>query len=125
MKINLSHWTLRLLLLNATALLLTAGCATNKEGSYNNDFHQDLPTSPQYSIKLIDNSHFQVIVRQGSPYEGQQRVVYVKQAAAAVAENEARHRGWENWDLNYIQDRDQGWMHVVIADVTRKNAIEK
>jgi len=42
-----------------------------------------------------------------------------------VAETEAKRRGWESWDLGYIQERNQGWMHIVIADVSRKNAIEK
>src|SRR5258708_24077096 len=125
MKINLFRWTRRLLVLNAAVLILTAGCATHHEGSYNKDFHQNLPTSPKYVIENIDDSHFQVTVRQGSPYEGPQRIIFVKEVASAVAENEARHRGWKNWDLNYIQDSDQGWMHIVIADVTRKNSVEK
>ena len=43
---------------------------------------------------------------------------------AAGAASEAKRRGWQNWDLGYIQERDQGWMHVVIADVARKNAVE-
>jgi hypothetical protein len=57
--------------------------------------------------------------------KGTDRVIYVKQAASAVAESEAKRRGWKNWDLNYIQERDAGWMHIVIADVTRKNAVER
>ena len=36
---------------------------------------------------------------------------------------EAKRRGWQNWNLDYIQERDKGWMHIVIADVTRKNAV--
>jgi hypothetical protein len=54
-----------------------------------------------------------------------ERVVYVKEVASTVAATEAKRRGWQNWNLDYIQERDQGWMHIVIADVTRKNAIEK
>jgi hypothetical protein len=57
--------------------------------------------------------------------EGSQRVIYVKQVASTVAESEAKRRGWPNWNLDYIQERDQGWMHIVIADVTRKNAVER
>jgi hypothetical protein len=42
-----------------------------------------------------------------------------------VARSESKQRGWSAWDLNYIQDRDRGWMRVVIAEVTRKNAVER
>lgn len=115
----------QLLLLNVALALFAAGCATHDEHSYNQDFNQSLPTAPKYFIENIDDTHFKVTVHQGSPADGPERVIYVKQAASAVAENEARHRGWPSWDLNYVQERDQGWMHVVIAEVTRKNAIEK
>jgi hypothetical protein len=125
MKINQFRWPLRLLLLNAAVLLLTAGCATHNERSYNQDYNQNLPTSPKYVIENVDDTHFKIVVHQGSPLDGPQRVIEVKQAASVVAENEARHRGWQNWDLEYIQERDKGWMHIVIADVTRKNAVEK
>ena len=124
MKINQFRWPLRLLLLNATVLLLTAGCATHNERSYNQDFNQNLPASPIYVVENIDDTHFKITVRQGSTLDGPQRIIYVKQAAAAVAESEARRRGWQNWDLEYIQERDKGWMHIVIGDVTRKNAVE-
>ena len=60
----------------------------------------------------------------GSPYDGSQRIVFVKQVASTVAADEAKRRGWSNWDLNYIQERDQGWMHIVVAVVTRQNAVE-
>ncbi|MGB7767992.1 MAG: hypothetical protein WBN22_03960 [Verrucomicrobiia bacterium] len=115
---------LRLLLLNVTLAVLAAGCATHNERSYNQDFNQNLPTSPKYTIENIDDTHFQVTVHQGSPAPGTQRIIYVKEVASTVAATEARRRGWQNWDLNYIQERDQGWMHIVIADVTRKNAVE-
>jgi hypothetical protein len=124
MKINQFRWPLRLLLLNASVLLLTAGCATHNERSYNQDYNQNLPTSPKYSIENVDDTHFHVIVHQGSPLDGPQRVIDVKTAASAVADTEARRRDWQNWNLDYVQERDQGWMHIVIADVTRKNAIE-
>jgi len=125
MKTNRIRRTLRLLLLNATLVVLAAGCATQNERSYNQDFNQNLPTSPKYTIENVDDTHFHVIVHQGSPLPGTQRVIFVKEVASAVAGNEAKHRGWKNWDLGYIQERDQGWMHIVIADVTRKNAVEK
>jgi hypothetical protein len=129
MKKNQLRWTLRLLLLNATLVatlvVFTTGCATHNEKSYNQEFNQNLPTSPKYTIENVNDSCFQVEVHQGSPLTGPDRIIYVKRVASAVAENEAKNRGWKNWDLNYIQERDQGWMHVVIADVTRKNAVEK
>ena len=124
MKTNQLRRTLRLLLFNATLAVLAAGCATHNEKSYNQDFNQNLPTSPKYTIENVDDTHFQVTVHQGSPLPGTQRVIYAKEAAAAVAQSEAKRRGWQNWNLDYIQERDQGWMHVVIADVTRKNAVE-
>ena len=125
MKINQLRWTLRLLLLNATLSLLATGCATSNEGSYNQDFHQNLPTSPNYAIENVNDTDFHVIVHQGTALKGTDRVIYVKQVASAVAENEAKNRGWKNYDLNYIQEYDQGWMHVVVADITRKNPVEK
>jgi hypothetical protein len=124
MKTNQLRRTLRLLLFNATLAVLAAGCATHNERSYNQDFNQNLPTSPKYTIENVDDTHFQVTVHQGSPLPGTQRIIYAKEAAAAVAQSEAKRRGWQNWNLDYIQERDQGWMHVVIADVTRKNAVE-
>ena len=124
MKTNRIRRTLRLLLLNATLVVLAAGCATQNERSYNQDFNQNLPTSPNYTIENVDDTHFHVIVHQGSPLPGTQRIIFVKQVASTVAATEAKRRGWQNWDLGYIQERDQGWMHIVIADVTRKNAVE-
>jgi hypothetical protein len=118
------RWMIRLLLLNAAAVVLAAGCATNNERSFNQDYNQNLPSSPKYAIANVDDTHFTVTVHQGSPLPGPARVIYMKQAAAAVAETEAKHRGWQNWDLNYIQERDQGWMHIIIAEVTRKNPVE-
>ena len=123
MKTNQLRWTIRLLLLNATLVLLATGCATS-DRSFNQDFNQNLPTSPKYTIENVDDTHFQVIVHQGSPLPGTQRIIFVKEVASTVAATEAKRRGWQNWDLGYIQERDQGWMHIVIADVTRKNAVE-
>ena len=124
MKTNLLRRTLRLLLFNATLVVLAIGCATHNERSYNQDFNQNLPTSPKYTIENVSDTHFKVIVHQGSPLRGTERIIYVKEVAAAVAQSEAKRRDWQNWNLDYIQERDQGWMHIVIADVTRKNAVE-
>ena len=123
MNTNEFSRTFRLLLLNASLVVLVVGCATPHERSYNRDFNQNLPTSPNYSIEDVDDAHFKVIVHQGSPLPGTQRIIYVKEVVSAVAANEARRRGWQNWDLGYIQERDQGWMHIVIAEVARKNAV--
>jgi len=123
MKINQIHGTLQLLALSAT-LLLAAGCITPADRSYNQDFNQNQPTSPKYSIANIDDTHFHLTVHQGSPYSGPQRVIYMKRAASVVAATEAKRRGWPNWKLEYIEERDQGWMHILKADVTRENAAE-
>jgi hypothetical protein len=125
MKTNRLRPTLRLLLLNAALVVLAAGCASNNERSYNRDFNQNLPTSPNYTIENVDDTHFKVTVYQGTPLPGTERITFVKEVASTVAASEARHRGWQNWELGYIQERDQGWMHIVIADVTRENAVEK
>jgi hypothetical protein len=125
MKTNQLCRTLRLLLLNATFVALAAGCASNNERSYNRDFNQNLATSPNYDIKNVDDTHFRVTVHQGSPMPGTERITFDKQVVSTVAESEAKRRGWQNWDIGYIQDRDQGWMHIVIADVTRENAVER
>ena len=123
MKTNPLSRILRLFFLNAALAVLGAGCATHNERSYNQDFNQNLPTSPNYSIANVDDTHFQITVHQGSPSPGTQRIIYVKEVVSAVAASEARRRGWQNWDLGYIQERDQGWMHIVIAEVARKNAV--
>ncbi len=125
MKTNQLRRTCRLLLLNATLVVLAAGCATHMQGSYNQDFNQNLPIAPKYAIENVDDTHFHVTVHQGSPLQGPQRISYMKEAATGVARSEAKRRGWQNWDIAYIQERDQGWMHIVIADVTRRNAVEK
>ncbi len=124
MKTNRFRWTLRLWWLKVSFVVLATGCATHNERSYNQDFNQNLPTSPKYVVENVNDTHFKVIVHQGSPLPGTERIIFVKQVASTVAESEAKRRGWPNWNLGYIQERDQGWMHVVIADVTRKNAVE-
>ena len=72
-----------------------------------------------------DDNHFQVTVYQGTALAGTDRIIFVKQAATNVAASEAKRRGWPNWDLEYTSENDRGWMHVVIAEVTRKNAVER
>ena len=124
MKAKRLHWFPRLLLLNATALILATGCATQPGRSFNDDFGQKFPVAPKYVISDKNDTHFIINVNQGSPLRGPERVHYMKQATSAIAEAEAKRRGWASWDVNYIQQRDQGWMLVLIAEVTRKNPVE-
>lgn len=110
-------------LFSAMFLILAAGCATS-ERSYNDDYNQQLPTSPKYVVENQNDSSFKITVHQGSPAPGAQRAISMKAAAETIADTEARKRGWKNWDVDYIQERDQGWMHIIVAEVTRKNAAE-
>jgi len=115
----------QLLLSTGAIAALALGCAHYAEHSYNTDFNQNLPTSPNYTIRNLDDYRFQVEVFQGAPGTETDRAVYVKKAASSVAETEAKRRGWANWDLNYTEDTNHGWMHIVTAEVTRKNAAIK
>lgn len=124
MKTERFPWMLRLLFFNAAVLVLVSGCATQQMRSFNQDYGQNFPSSPDYAVKNVNDNEFKIILHQGTPMSGSGRVIYMKRAASAVAKTEAQHRGWQNWNLNYIQERDQGWMHVLIAVVTRKNPIE-
>jgi len=114
------RWTPWLLSTNAALAVLAAGCATPKEHSFNSDFGEDLPTQPKYYIQDEDDHHFTITVDQGVPSTGASRLIDVKEAASTVAKAESQRLGWEKWQLNYIQERDQGWMHVVVADVKRE-----
>jgi hypothetical protein len=112
-------------LLNAACLLLASGCASDKNvRSYNADYGQHLDCAPNYSIEDVNDTHFNVHVSQGSPSTGPGRIIYMKQATKEVAATEAKRRGWQSWDVNYIEDRDQGWMHILTAEVSRKNPVE-
>jgi hypothetical protein len=110
-----------LLLLNTILVVIATGCATHEENSFNKDYNQNMPTSPTYYFEDIDDNHFKVIVHQGSPMPGSERITFAKQVASIVASTEARRRGWKGCDVDYIQDRDQGWMRIVIGVATRKN----
>lgn len=106
--------------LSAVALLLSAGCSTPMN-SYNQDYGQNLPIEPKYAVRNIDDSHFKIICHQGSPMTDNQRIIYMKEAVAAIARHEAQQRGWQKWEVDYTQQTNQGWMRVLVAIVTREN----
>jgi hypothetical protein len=112
-------WTLGWLSLNAAAAVFISGCATPPEHSFNEDYGQSLPTQPKYYIEDVDATHFKVVVHQGTYSTGAERRINVKEAASVIARAESKRRGWENWELNYIREGDQGWMHIVIGEVKR------
>ena len=113
------RWVIWLLAINAGVAILSSGCST-PEHSFNRDFNENLPVNPNYYIHDEDANRFFITVNQGTPSTGAERVTNVKEAATIVAKAECKRLGWEKWDLNYIQERNQGWMHVVIAEVKRQ-----
>jgi hypothetical protein len=113
-------WTLGLLSINAAAVILFSGCASPEQHSFNQDYHDSLPVNPMYYIHDEDANRFFITVHQGTPSTGAERVINVKTAATTVAKAECQRLGWDKWDLNYIQERNQGWMHIVIVKVTRE-----
>jgi hypothetical protein len=125
MRKNSFRWAVGLLSISAVWVMFAGGCATGDEESFNENFNQDLPTAPKYTIKDVDPGHFKIEVHQGSPLPGPERVTYMKQAATIVARDEAHRRGWGDWQLDYIDERDQGWMHILVADVKDKPAAER
>jgi hypothetical protein len=114
------RWTLWLLPINVVAVILFTGCATPEQHSFNSEYNENLPVSPMYNIHDENPDRFLITVNQGKPSNGAERVINVKEAASTIAKAECKRLGWEKWDLNYIQERNVGWMHVVIAEVTRK-----
>jgi len=115
-----ARWLPWLLSVNVAALVLLNGCAAPQEHSFNGDFKESFPTQPQYSIADRDTNHFTITVHQGVPSTGAEHSVDVKEAASTIARAESQKRGWEKWQLNYVQERNQGWMRVVVAEVTRE-----
>jgi hypothetical protein len=116
----ISTTTLGLLSMGAGAMVFFTGCSTPSEYSYNEEYHENLLTRPKYYIKDEGDRHFTIVVHQGSPSNEANRVTDLKQTATQVANSETVRLGWEKWHLDYIQERDQGWMHIVIAQVTRE-----
>jgi hypothetical protein len=110
---------LGLLFLSVIVGFLAAGCAT-PTNSFNKDFNENSPVEPRYVIDNVNDHEFKIRVFQGSPMTGPQRIVYMKEAASAISDSEAKRRGWEEWQLNYIQERDQGWEHILVGEVIRQ-----
>jgi hypothetical protein len=113
-------WTPWLLSVYAAAAVLFSGCASPEQRSFNSDFNDHLPVNPTYYIHDEDSNRFLITVNQGTPSTGAERVINVKEAATTVATAECKKLGWDKWHLDYIQERNQGWMHIVIAQVTRE-----
>jgi hypothetical protein len=119
-KTNRLRWTLGLLSINTAIVILFSGCATPQQHSFNSDYNESLPAQPMYYIYDESDRHFRINVHQGTPSAGAERTIDVKEAASTIAKAESQKRGWEKWQLNYIQERNQGWMHIVIAEVSRE-----
>ena len=115
--------TLWLLAINAAIAVLFSGCATLPEHSFNSDFGETLPVKPMYYIQDKNATHYTITVHQGTPSNTAERVMNVKEAASTIAKAESQRRGWEKWQLNYIRQGNQGWMYVVVAEVTRQKYI--
>jgi hypothetical protein len=106
------------LFLNTILVLLAAGCATPTH-SFNQDFNEKSPVEPTYLIDNMNDTEFKIRVYQGTPMKGPQRIIYMREAASTISDTEAKRRGWEQWQLNYIQERDQGWQHILVGEVIR------
>ena len=111
---------LGLLSINAAVAVFISGCASPEAHSFNADYHQSLLTKPVYFIEDQQATSFTITVKEGTPTSGPERDTDVKAAAQTVASAECQKLGWEKWDLNYIEDHNRGWMHIVVAKVTRK-----
>ena len=117
------RWAPWLLAINAAIAVLAAGCAAPEQHSFNHDFGEQFPVKPMYSIRTMDATHFRITVHQGTPSKQVERVTNLKDAAATIAKSEAQRLGWEKWNLDYIHEYDQGWIHYVVAEVTREKYI--
>jgi len=109
---------------SAAVAILSAGCTTPKYRSFNDDFGESLHTKPTYSIQDKDAAHFTITVQEGTPSNGPERVTDVKAAASTIAHAECQRREWKKWKLDYVQERNLGWMHVVVAEITQEKYVE-
>ena len=119
-KTNQGVRMLGLLAINAAVAVFISGCASPEAHSFNADYKENLLTKPVYFIEDKKASSFTITVKEGTPSSGPERVTDVKAAASTIASDECQKLGWEKWDLNYIEDHNRGWMHIVVAKVTRK-----
>ena len=124
MKTNLFARLFCFLLCTAAFVIFGSGCATHEEHSFNTDFNQTLPTAPKYYCEDRNENSFTITAHQGRSSSGQERIFDVKRAVATVAESEANRRGWKNWRVDYIIERNDGWMHFVKAEVVREKVLE-
>ena len=128
MKPNQLFHALLLLFLNVVLVILAAGCNTYGERglkSFNKDFGQKLPTSPEYAIEHLGETHFAITVHQGSPLlsSGARRLFYLRVAATTIAESECKQLGWHKWRIDFVQEGNQGWVHLM-GDVTRQDSAD-
>ena len=107
-KSNRLRRALWLLSINTGMAVLFSGCAT-PDHSFNSDYNENLPVNPMYCIHDETANRFLITVNQGTPSNGAERVINVKEAASTVAKAECKRLGWEKWDLNYIQECNRGW----------------
>ncbi len=124
MKTNLFSRLTGLFYLTVALAIFAFGCATQKQHSFNADYNQQLTTAPNYFIEDVNANCFTVTASQGRPSSGAERIIDVKRAVTTVAETEAKRRDWGNWQVDYISERNDGWMHVVKARVVRESAVE-
>jgi hypothetical protein len=117
MKVN---WRLWPVLFSAILLIMAVGCATPTK-SFNQDYNENFPPQPNYAIENVDDTHFKIRLSQGTPMPEQRDtcVMYMKKAVWTIANDEGKRRGWQQWEVNYIQERDQGWQHVLVCVVVR------
>lgn len=115
-----ASWRLLPVVLSAVLVLLSADCATPTK-SFNQDYSENFPPQPKYAIDNMDDTHFKIRLYQGTPMPEQRAtcVMYMKKAVWTIANDEAKRRGWQQWEVNYVQERDQGWMHILVAVVIR------
>jgi hypothetical protein len=115
-----AHRILWSVLFSVIFTVLAVGCVTATK-SFNRDYNENIPPQPNYAIDNVDDRHFKIRLSQGTPMPEQRAVcvMYMKKAIWTIANNEGKRRGWQQWEVNYIQERDQGWQHILVCVVIR------